>query len=207
MNGKGNQIGPRKKRILIVGIAVITVAALVVATYLFVGSLGGSPAGVGVAAPTLQGLNNSTKVVSGRTTFYDTFIIESGFRNPDRSANASQWSWTFFRVYDNNGTTIPILPSPALCTSTPPGMADCAAPTTGWYLVISDRNWSWNASYPETNNGTTWYGGAAIALYPGNLLTIVSPNQLAGASYKLIWILNNIAGGVMLDNPYSLSST
>ena len=200
MNGKGNRIGPRKKRILIVGIAVITVAALVVATYLFVGSLGRHPSGIGVAAPSVGGLNNSTKVVNGRTTFYDTFVV-GGFVNPNRSANASQWSWAFFRVYDNNGTKIPILPSPALCTSTPPGMAGCAAPTSGWYLVISDKNWSWIASYPETNNGTTWYGDAAVALYRGNLLTIVSPNQLAGASYELIWHLNNIGGGVMLDNP------
>lgn len=201
MNGKGNRIGPRKKRILFVVIAVITVAALVVATYLFVGWLRGPPAGVNVMTPAVYGLNNSTKVVSGRTTFYDTFTIGQFKNSIGGSTNASQWSWAFFRFYDNNGTKIPILPSPALCTSTPPGMADCAAPTSGWYLVISDRNWSWMASYPETNNSTTWYGDAAITLYPENLLTIVSPNMLAGASYQLVWNLYPLAGSVMLNNP------
>lgn len=212
MYGKGSRAGFRKKRILVVEVVAVAVAVLLAGTYYYV-PFPRTHSGVGVPAPQVSPWNNSTKVVNGKTTYYVTFVIDAGWLDIEGgSLNASQWNWSFYsvNVYSvNNSTKTPILPSPTPCTSNPPGMMACAAPAVGWYLVISDRNWNWIASYPEASGSAAWYGHPSGALGSGNLLTIVSPNLLAGGDYQLLWHLdflvdnNSYGGGIVLNNPYN----
>ncbi len=164
----------------IVGLAVVVTVTIASLAWYNVYVARSTPSGLNIPAPDMTMLNNSSAVIDGRTTYYVSLAIGGVMTAFDRPSNASEWNWTL--VLSNlNGSDYIVSPSPATCAGNPPGMAGCAAPSKGYYLVISN-NWTWQASYPASNSSTAWNGAPLMNLTSNwyRTLTIVSPTPLVG---------------------------